>query len=50
MSVKEILKMNHFISYELALNLKKMGFNEPCFAWYTLAGGGAKEMPKFAYL
>ena len=23
-----------FIPYELALELKKLGFNEPCFTWY----------------
>ena len=23
-----------FVSYEIALALKELGFNEPCFAWY----------------
>ena len=26
-----------FIPYELALELKQLGFNEPCFAWYDSA-------------
>jgi hypothetical protein len=25
---------NEFIPYELALELKQLGFDEPCFAWY----------------
>ena len=26
--------MKDFITYELALELKQLGFAEPCFAWY----------------
>jgi len=26
-----------FITYELALELKQLGFDEPCFAWYDSA-------------
>ena len=28
---------NLFVPYEIALKLKEKGFNEPCFAYYTLA-------------
>jgi len=24
-----------FVHYELAVNLKELGFDEPCFAWYV---------------
>lgn len=24
-----------FVTYELAVKLKELGFNEPCFAWYV---------------
>lgn len=24
----------HFVSYEIALKLKELCFNEPCFGWY----------------
>jgi hypothetical protein len=26
---------NEFIPYEQALELKELGFNEPCFGWFT---------------
>jgi hypothetical protein len=29
--------MKDFITYELALELKQIGFDEPCFAWYDSA-------------
>jgi len=31
-----------FIPYEQALALKELGFNEPCFGWFTIEGDGAK--------
>ena len=34
-----------FVPYELALELKELGFDEPCFGWFTIEGDGAK--PKF---
>jgi hypothetical protein len=35
---KQQTEMNkEFIPYELALELKQLGFNEPCFAWYDSA-------------
>ena len=33
-----------FIPYEQALALKELGFDEPCFGWFTLEGDGAKSM------
>jgi hypothetical protein len=33
-----------FISYEQALELKQLGFNEPCFGWYILEDDGAVPM------
>ena len=32
-----------FIPYQQALELKELGFNEPCFAWFILEGDGAKS-------
>jgi hypothetical protein len=29
---------NEFIPYDLALELKQLGFDEPCFAWYNPKG------------
>ena len=26
---------NEFVPYELAIQLKELGFDEPCFAWYV---------------
>lgn len=33
-----------FVPYEQALALKELGFDEPCFGWWLIAGDGAKEM------
>lgn len=35
---------NKIAKYGQALAVKKLGFNEPCFGWFTLEGGGAKSM------
>lgn len=36
--------MTHlFIPYQQALELKALGFDEPCFAWFILEGDGAKS-------
>lgn len=32
-----------FVPYEQARELKQLGFNEPCFAWFILEGDGAKS-------
>jgi hypothetical protein len=29
-----------FVSYELALRMKQLGFDEPCFAWYVTESYG----------
>jgi hypothetical protein len=33
-----------FVPIEIALELKELDFDEPCFGWYTLEGDGAKPM------
>ena len=33
-----------FVPYQEALEMKALGFDEPCFGWFTLEGGGAKPM------
>jgi hypothetical protein len=38
-----------FNPYEQALALKELGFDEPCFGWYTLEGDGAKPIFVFEY-
>jgi hypothetical protein len=32
---KRLIMEKEFIPYEQALELKKLGFDEPCFAWYA---------------
>lgn len=32
-----------FVPYELAVKLKELGFNEPCFAYYRIFDGYPKE-------
>ena len=36
-----------FVPYELALRLKALGFNEPCFSFYM---GGFKDLGKIKYV
>lgn len=33
-----------FVPYGLALELKQLGFDEPCFGWFLLEGDGVKSM------
>jgi len=42
--IKIIVMNKEFIPYEQALALKELGFDEPCFGWWLMEGGGAKEM------
>ena len=36
-----------FVTYELSLKLKELGFDEPCFSFYM---GGFKELGKIKYV
>jgi hypothetical protein len=38
-----------FVPNEQSLQLKELGFDEPCFGWYTLEGDGAKPIFVFEY-
>jgi hypothetical protein len=38
---------NEFVTYELALRMKQLGFDEPCFNFYM---GGFKELGKIKYV
>lgn len=33
-----------FVPHAESYELKELGFDEPCFGWYLLAGGGTKQM------
>lgn len=36
--------IKEFVPYAEALELKQLGFNEPCFGWYLLAEDEEKQM------
>lgn len=35
---------SNFVSYQIAVDMKSIGFDEPCFGWFILEGDGAKSM------
>lgn len=35
---------NQFISYKIALALKELGFDEPCFSYFTILGKFANDI------